>query len=253
MNISATVQTIRHLSSNPAFFLPHLTVPTLAHLPLPLSTALAHAHGLPVPPRIEAVVLDKDNCFATPYALEVHENNREAFAHLRKSFPGDRLLIVSNSSGTEGKDKGFLEADKLEKELGVKVLRHALNKPGCGNEIMKFFRRADIGVKGPENVAVIGDRVFTDVLMGNMMGAWSIWIRDGVGSSKPTFVGFLVLLGGGLRIVNLMECSLRVSSASWFRCSSRGGFRRRCRGMIRRSFACILELIPIPAFDDDGL
>ena len=27
---------------------------------------------------------------------------------------------------------------------------------------------------------MIGDRLFTDVMMANMMGAWSIWIKDGV-------------------------------------------------------------------------
>ena len=32
----------------------------------------------------------------------------------------------------------------------------------------------------PSHIAVVGDRLFTDVMMANMMGSWSIWVRDGV-------------------------------------------------------------------------
>lgn len=95
---------------------------------------------------------------------------------------------MSNSSGTEAKDPGFKEGRILEERLGVRVLRHELHKPGCGDEVMKFFKDADIGVKGPENVAIVGDRVFTDVLMANMMGAWAVWVRDGVPGAKGSFV-----------------------------------------------------------------
>jgi len=44
---------------------------------------------------------------------------------------------------------------------------------------MEYFLKNKI-VSGPEEVAVVGDRLFTDVLMANMMGAWSVWVRDGV-------------------------------------------------------------------------
>lgn len=39
----------------------------------------------------------------------------------------------------------------------------------------------------PRQVVVIGDRLFTDVLLANNMGAYSIWIR--IGAVKDT--GFL--------------------------------------------------------------
>ena len=72
----------------------------------------------------------------------------------RKAYPGSRLLIVSNSAGT-GSDKDHAEADVIEKDIGVKVLRHSTKKPGCHEEIMKHFRDSpDSGVlatwaKGP--------------------------------------------------------------------------------------------------------
>jgi ribonucleotide monophosphatase NagD (HAD superfamily) len=27
---------------------------------------------------------------------------------------------------------------------------------------------------------VVGDRLFTDIMMANMIGAWSVWVKDGV-------------------------------------------------------------------------
>ena len=35
-------------------------------------------------------------------------------------------------------------------------------------------------VHHPSQIVVIGDRLFTDVMLANMMGAWSIWVKDGV-------------------------------------------------------------------------
>jgi len=72
----------------------------------------------------------------------------------------------------------------LEKATGVKVLRHSTKKPGCGPEVFEYLRNASKKtkhpVKHPSHIAVVGDRLFTDVMMANMMGAWSIWVKDGV-------------------------------------------------------------------------
>lgn len=35
-------------------------------------------------------------------------------------------------------------------------------------------------VKGPGEIAVVGDRLGTDVLMAAEMGAWSVWCKEGV-------------------------------------------------------------------------
>lgn len=85
---------------------------------------------------------------------------------------------MSNSAGTND-DKNHEQAKILEERTGVAVLRHSTKKPGCHTEIMDYFLKNNI-VSGPEEVAVVGDRLFTDVLMANMMGSWSIWVRDGV-------------------------------------------------------------------------
>ncbi|QIW94862.1 hypothetical protein AMS68_000380 [Peltaster fructicola] len=178
-NLSGTLNAFRVLFS-PSLSIPHATVSHFSHLPTPLATAFTAARS-GKQPDIRAVVLDKDNCFAVPYTNEVDASCRAKFDELRKAYPGDRLLIVSNSAGATASAKAEEEARILEQQTQTAVLRHVVKKPGCGDEIMKFFRsRPDTGVTHASQVAVIGDRVFTDVVLANMMGANAIWIRDGV-------------------------------------------------------------------------
>lgn len=34
-------------------------------------------------------------------------------------------------------------------------------------------------MKSPDEIAVVGDRLGTDVLMAGLMGSWSIWCKEG--------------------------------------------------------------------------
>ena len=89
-------------------------------------------------------------------------------------------MIVSNSAGTRSDPEGK-EAALLEEATRVEVFRHSTKKPGCGLDVLKHLQKmAKIRVKHPGQVAVVGDRLLTDVVMANMMGSWSIWIKDGV-------------------------------------------------------------------------
>ena len=95
-------------------------------------------------------------------------------------FPGARVLIVSNSAGTQDDPEGK-EAKFLEQNTGVKVFMHSTKKPGCGPDVFKYLQNIPkIRVECPSQIAVIGDRLFTDVIMASRMGCWSIWIKDGV-------------------------------------------------------------------------
>ncbi|RMY99203.1 hypothetical protein D0860_08348 [Hortaea werneckii] len=178
MNVSATFNVFR-LLANPALCLPQHTVATFDQLPIPLSLAFASKKG-ERPADIRAVILDKDNCFSVPKQNVIYPACQSKFDELKRAYPGSRLLIVSNSSGT-GSDPGHKEAELLERNTGIRVLRHSTKKPGCHGEIMDFFRsQPETGVTKESQVAVVGDRLFTDVMMANMMGAHSIWIKDGV-------------------------------------------------------------------------
>lgn len=64
---------------------------------------------------------------------------------------------------------------------GVTVLSHEVKKPGCGDEVMAHFaRHPEAGVTHPSQVAVVGDRLATDMMLANMMGSWGLWIQQGV-------------------------------------------------------------------------
>jgi phosphatidylglycerophosphatase GEP4 len=106
------------------------------------------------------------------------------FHALRAAYPRSKLLIVSNSAGTND-DPAHADAKLLEKNTGIPVLRHSTKKPGCGPEILSYFRELpETGVTESNHIAVVGDRLFTDVMMANLMGSWSIWIKDGVVEEK---------------------------------------------------------------------
>ncbi|KAL2760680.1 hypothetical protein ACRALDRAFT_1053682 [Sodiomyces alcalophilus JCM 7366] len=177
LNLSGTLNIFK-LIARPSLCLPHHTVPTFNDLPIPLNRAF---EGQNRKADIRAVVLDKDDCFAKPHTNEVHRPYKERFEELRAAYPGRRLLIVSNTAGATSYDKSLALAQELEGATGLTVLSHATKKPGCGSDIMEYFRQhPETGVSHPSQIAIVGDRLATDVMMANMMGSWGFWVKDGV-------------------------------------------------------------------------
>jgi phosphatidylglycerophosphatase GEP4 len=75
-------------------------------------------------------------------------------------------------AGLEAFDKGFLEAQKIERALELRVLRHKSKKPSGGaSEIEAFF-----GCSSRE-VVVVGDRYLTDVAFANLNGMLSVRVQ----------------------------------------------------------------------------
>ncbi|KAK9477306.1 mitochondrial PGP phosphatase [Lipomyces japonicus] len=153
----------------PSLTQPHLRIKTFNDLPIPL----------PFGDDIRGVVLDKDNCFAADKADQVWPAYKYKWELLRKTYPNE-LVIVSNSAGARHADDGeFSQAAKVEAATGVPVLRHDVKKPGCGEEILKYFGLPTDGSANGK-IVVVGDRLLTDVVLANQMGAWAIWVEDGV-------------------------------------------------------------------------
>lgn len=172
-NLSATLN-IARLFFNPQLCIPQIVVPTFNSLPVPITNTSGEI--------VKAIVLDKDNCFAKNHDDKVWPDYEEKWNDLRKAYPGAKLLIVSNSAGTND-DKGHQQAQIIEKRTGVPVLRHSTKKPGCSAEIMEYFKSNKI-CENPSEVAVVGDRLFTDIIMANMMGATGVWVSVGVKQSE---------------------------------------------------------------------
>lgn len=106
---------------------------------------------------------------------------KERFEALCKAYPGHRLLIVSNTAGASTYDPKRQLASHVENATGVAVLTHRVKKPGCGREILEYFRsHPDTEVTEPHQIAVVGDRLTTDMMLANMTGSWGLWVRDGV-------------------------------------------------------------------------
>lgn len=157
-NIAGFVYTPFALFFRKSYLIPHLSVQSLAQIdPVTLKKA-----------GIKAILLDKDNTLTIPYGKKIHPSVRKSFAQFKKVF-GKNVAIISNSAGTAD-DPGFKEAQQIEKDLGVKVFKHRLKKPAYLRQIREFKCKR-------EEIAIIGDRVFTDMVFGNRNGMFTILVK----------------------------------------------------------------------------
>lgn len=135
---------------------------------------------------------------------------QERFRQLQKEYPGRKLLIVSNTAGAMSHDRDGKLATELEKITGAVVLSHRSKKPGCKDEIMDYFQKyPETGVTHPSQVAIVGDRLMTDMMLANMMGSWGMWVKDGVAPlNRKSIVGH--------PIFSLYYILYRVGTPFWF-------------------------------------
>ncbi|KAG5361733.1 Phosphatidylglycerophosphatase GEP4 [Yarrowia sp. C11] len=180
LNLSATLNTFK-LLFNPSLIKPHVTVSNFSQLPVPIPGQ----NGA----QIKAVILDKDNCFAVDGADHVFEKYNDKMAELKKQYPNKlQLLIVSNSAGTND-DTDFKDAIRVEQNTGIEVYRHAVKKPGCHEDIVEYLKKNNV-IDKPSEVAVVGDRLLTDVVMANQIGGTGVWLSEGVEKSNKLPVRF---------------------------------------------------------------
>lgn len=111
---------------------------------------------------IKGLITDMDNTLVAWSDRNVSPRLAEWFADLKKQ--GFKLCIVSNNS----EDKG----GQLAREINIPAIWYAV-KPR-----RKAFRRAleKMDLK-PEETAVVGDQIFTDVLGGNRLGLYTILVN----------------------------------------------------------------------------
>ncbi|KAJ1826046.1 hypothetical protein LPJ56_002383 [Coemansia sp. RSA 2599] len=158
----AGVRSAFALLRRPYLLLPHMAVPDIRSIPFDQ----LRQNG------IKYMVFDKDNCLTAPYIDHIHPEFEVSWNRCKQVFSPENILIVSNSAGTAD-DACHEAAERVERALGVSVLRHATKKPGCGSDILVRLADAD-----PSKVAVVGDRLATDVMLANLNGMFSIWTKD---------------------------------------------------------------------------
>jgi phosphatidylglycerophosphatase GEP4 len=117
---------------------------------------------------VRYVVFDKDNTLTAPYADEVHASVRASLRQCVAVFGAANVCIMSNSAGTPD-DKGARWQRAVEAATALSVVVHRDKKPlGFGDAL------AHLGCDSSANVAVVGDRLLTDTVMGNLAGALTI-------------------------------------------------------------------------------
>ncbi|KIL00854.1 hypothetical protein PAXRUDRAFT_69609, partial [Paxillus rubicundulus Ve08.2h10] len=144
---------------NPRVVLPHVIVTDIRQLDF-LALRKAGYRG---------AVFDKDNCLTIPHKDPLVPELQAAWKECREVFGESNVLIVSNSVGTKH-DSGGIQAESVSHHLSVPVLRHNSPKPAysCIKAVRAYFSTLRVPIKD-EELVVVGDRVFTDVVMANRM------------------------------------------------------------------------------------
>ncbi|KAJ6497545.1 mitochondrial PGP phosphatase-domain-containing protein [Mycena sanguinolenta] len=144
---------------NPRIILPNLVVKDIRHLDF---RALKEAGYC-------GAVFDKDNCLTLPHKDELVPELQDAWDECRQTFGEGNVLIVSNSAGSNS-DTGGIQAESVKRSLQVPVLFHSTSKPGysCIKAIQRYFSSLRDPIR-PEQLIVVGDRIFTDVVLANRL------------------------------------------------------------------------------------
>lgn len=68
----------------------------------------------------------------------------------------------------------FAAAMRIEKGLGIPVLRHVTKKPGAIPEVLDHFRKVAGAETSYRDLCIVGDRLLTDVMWGNGCGMLTV-------------------------------------------------------------------------------
>ncbi|KAJ5983660.1 hypothetical protein N7481_005759 [Penicillium waksmanii] len=170
-NLRAFNHAVHTLLKHPAQFLPHLTIPTFTYLPEELGPHLTKITRS-VPPKttnFPPQILSK--------LAALRQSPTSPFRH------PNSILIVSNRAGSHPKyDHEISSLESQLAHLSIPVFRLPAGvekKPFCGDEVVQWLREREV-VDSPDQIAVVGDRLGTDVVMAGLMGSWSVWCKEGV-------------------------------------------------------------------------
>ncbi|CAG8622600.1 2252_t:CDS:2, partial [Paraglomus occultum] len=143
---------------------------------------------------IKVLVCDKDNTLTLPYDPHLHKPFEDAWKQALDEFGRDNVVIISNSAGTPD-DPDFSKAREIEQSIGkspqslsnlfmhllfIAQLSHfffTLQKPGTPFSAVRSHFQHHTSLR-PHEAVVIGDRLLTDVLFGNVNGMPSILVTD---------------------------------------------------------------------------
>eukprot|EP00978_Attheya_sp_CCMP212_P024579 scaffold77469_cov50-Attheya_sp.AAC.4 len=154
------IMTLASVLRRPYLMSPHVQVNNISEVNY---TALRDLCG------IRAVVFDKDNTLTAPYENVAHPNATAGLEDALSVFGHSHVAILSNSAGTLD-DPGHKDAAEIESAMGIAVIRHDEKKPGGLKEMLDHFE----GVEDASQVCMVGDRLLTDIVFGNLFGMLTV-------------------------------------------------------------------------------
>ena len=160
---------------------------------------------------VKAVIFDKDNTLTPPYSFVMNKNIDSTVRECQKLFGYDKVVIFSNSAGRNlnfkshagsDDDKGYLHAEAIEEELGIRVIRHKQKKPDGLLETVSLW--ADVSA---HEVMMVGDRYLTDIYGGNLYGMLTVCVGifTEENDNKGAILVYFVCLGVMRRVGELSE------------------------------------------------
>jgi phosphatidylglycerophosphatase GEP4 len=153
------IMTLASIMRRPGLLVPHVSCSSISEIDF---ENVKESAG------IQAIVFDKDNTITSPYENSIHPLADPGLKRAIQVFGSKNVAILSNSAGTLD-DPDYKDAKAIESALGIAVIRHEEKKPGGLNAVLQHFDLAE-----PATVCVVGDRVLTDVVFGNLYGLLTI-------------------------------------------------------------------------------
>jgi phosphatidylglycerophosphatase GEP4 len=147
-------------------------------------------------------VFDKDNTLTSPYAMSFHPSVKDSIRDCMETFDG-KVVLLSNSAGLLQYDPKGKEASAIEKTLGIPVLRHKRKKPAGEPTVLESHFKAKT-----EELVMVGDRTFTDIAYGNLMGMLTVKCEPFTSKGENFFVKMARLLEAALvKVLRAAGCS----------------------------------------------
>lgn len=100
----------------------------------------------------------------------LHPNAKLGLQSALEIFGRENVAILSNSAGTTVDDPDFVDGAEIEHQLGIAVIKHTEKKPGGILDVLHHFPN----VHDPSQLCMVGDRLLTDVVFGNLHGMLTI-------------------------------------------------------------------------------
>jgi phosphatidylglycerophosphatase GEP4 len=161
----------------PSLLVPQLSVATVSDIDY---VRLREIHG------IRAIIYDKDHTLTAPYIDDmIHPAAQHGLQQAEAVFGRSNIAILSNSAGTND-DVDHVAARTIETSLHIAVIRHAEKKPGGLPEVLRHFssstssgnttnnNETTMTTIDPRDICIVGDRILTDVVFGNLHGMYTI-------------------------------------------------------------------------------